>query len=161
MQEQEENFQPKDIAACRKAYLAAMDKVDSALAPPKMMKKKKATMKRPEKPAVDGIYVLFFDFNSSAITAESREVIRKAVFDYHLSKPAGIYLSGHTDTSGSPGYNVSLSERRLESVMNAMTYSQVPSTKIGTEAFGESKPLVRSGDGKKEPRNRRVEIIFE
>ena len=49
MQEQEENFQPKDIAACRKAFLAAMGKVESALEQPKMMKKK-ATMMRPEKP---------------------------------------------------------------------------------------------------------------
>ena len=159
MQEQEENFQPADIAACRKMFLAGMGKVEAALAEPKMVKK--PTMKRPEVPTIDGIYVLFFDFNSDELSAESKEVIRKAVFDFHLATPGKVYLSGHTDTVGAAAYNVDLSERRLESVVAAMTGSSVPGVTIQTEAFGETKPLVMSGNGKREPKNRRVEIIFE
>jgi OOP family OmpA-OmpF porin len=159
MQEQEENFQPADIAACRKMFLAGMGKVEAALAEPKMVKK--PTMKRPEVPTIDGIYVLFFDFDSSELTAESKEVIRKAVFDFHLATPGKVYLSGHTDTVGAAAYNVDLSERRLESVVGAMTGSSVPGVTIQTEAFGETKPLVMTGNGKREPKNRRVEIIFE
>jgi OOP family OmpA-OmpF porin len=36
----------------------------------------------------------------------------------------------------------------------------VPETAIATEAFGESRPLVDTADGVREPQNRRVEITF-
>jgi outer membrane protein OmpA-like peptidoglycan-associated protein len=161
MQEQEENFQPADIAACRKMFLAGMGMVEAAMATPAPKMEKKTTMVRPEKPEVDGIYVLFFDFDKSNLNAAAQEVVRKAIFDYHLTKPGKVYLSGHADTRGAASYNLELSKRRLETVVGAMTGSQVSGDNIETEAFGETKPLVMSGDGKKEPKNRRVEIIFE
>ena len=36
----------------------------------------------------------------------------------------------------------------------------VPDAAMSTEAFGESKPLVDTADGVREPQNRRVEITF-
>jgi len=36
----------------------------------------------------------------------------------------------------------------------------VPDSAMTTEAFGESKPLVDTADGVREPQNRRVEITF-
>jgi outer membrane protein OmpA-like peptidoglycan-associated protein len=36
----------------------------------------------------------------------------------------------------------------------------VPDASIVTEAFGESRPLVDTADGVREPQNRRVEITF-
>nr|MDP9415782.1 flagellar motor protein MotB [Pseudomonadota bacterium] len=36
----------------------------------------------------------------------------------------------------------------------------VPDGAITTEAFGESRPLVETADGVREPQNRRVEITF-
>jgi outer membrane protein OmpA-like peptidoglycan-associated protein len=36
----------------------------------------------------------------------------------------------------------------------------VPEGSMTTEAFGESRPLVETADGVREPQNRRVEITF-
>ena len=36
----------------------------------------------------------------------------------------------------------------------------VPDAAMSTEAFGESRPLVETADGVREPQNRRVEITF-
>jgi outer membrane protein OmpA-like peptidoglycan-associated protein len=36
----------------------------------------------------------------------------------------------------------------------------VPADAMGTEAFGEGRPLVDTADGVREPQNRRVEITF-
>ncbi len=36
----------------------------------------------------------------------------------------------------------------------------VPETAIATEAFGETRLLVETADGVREPQNRRVEITF-
>ena len=41
-----------------------------------------------------------------------------------------------------------------------MATKGVPDGSITTEAFGESRPLVDTADGVREPQNRRVEITF-
>ena len=161
MQEQEENFQPRHIAACRNSFFAAMADVETAMKPAKPMAMKKKVMKRPEKAIVDGVYVVFFDFDDATVNAAGQATINKAVYDYHLTKPGKVFLSGHADRAGSAKYNTALSERRLRSVLKALSGIGVPGGRIETEAFGESKPLIISGDGKREPKNRRVEIIFE
>jgi OOP family OmpA-OmpF porin len=161
MQEQEENIQPKDIAACRSAYLKAMGKLDDGLREVKPMMMKKTEAPAPMKePDVDGIYILYFDFDSDKLSIDARKVIGRVLSDYNLAKPEALYVEGHTDTSGSDSYNVRLSERRVKSVINALTVGGVPANSIKTGAMGERKPMV-SGDNKKELKNRRVEIIFE
>ena len=41
-----------------------------------------------------------------------------------------------------------------------MATKGVPDGVMSTEAFGESRPLVDTADGVREPQNRRVEITF-
>jgi len=161
MQEQEENFQPKDIARCRSDFLLAMAKVDEATREALPTTAAAPAPKEDDAARIDGIYVLFFDFNSSTLKPESMDVVRKAIFDYHLAKPEKIQVSGHTDAAGSNAYNEALSMRRVESVIDAMKAGLVPDGKFTTEAIGEKLPLVRNGLNQREYKNRRVEIIFE
>ena len=61
---------------------------------------------------------LNFPFNSSEITADSREKlarVAKALTDPSTIK-LGIIVSGHTDAQGSAEYNQLLSERRAQAV---------------------------------------------
>ena len=69
-------------------------------------------------------------------------------------------LAGHADKSGSDSYNVGLSQRRADSVRAYLAGKGIPETAMSTEAFGESRPLVETADGVREPQNRRVEITF-
>jgi outer membrane protein OmpA-like peptidoglycan-associated protein len=41
-----------------------------------------------------------------------------------------------------------------------MSAHGVPDSAMSTEAYGESRPLVETADGVREPQNRRVEITF-
>ncbi len=69
-------------------------------------------------------------------------------------------LGGHADRSGSADYNVGLSQRRADAVKAYLGGRGVPDGAMSTEAFGESRPLVETADGVREPQNRRVEITF-
>jgi OOP family OmpA-OmpF porin len=69
-------------------------------------------------------------------------------------------LAGHADKSGSPQYNVGLSERRNASVRAYLTSKGIPDGVITSEAFGESRPRVETADGVRELQNRRVEITY-
>jgi opacity protein-like surface antigen len=53
-----------------------------------------------------------------------------------------------------------LSQRRADAVKSYLAGKGVPDAAMSTEAFGESKPLVDTADGVREPQNRRVEITF-
>ncbi|HWH16856.1 MAG TPA: OmpA family protein, partial [Allosphingosinicella sp.] len=64
------------------------------------------------------------------------------------------------DRSGSASYNVGLSQRRADAVRSYLAGRGVPNGAMATEAFGESRPLVETADGVREPQNRRVEITF-
>lgn len=106
-------------------------------------------------------FLVFFDFNRSDITEDARKVINQAADN---AKKAGsttrINLTGHADRSGSAQYNLRLSQRRADAVKAELVKLGIPAGDISTVAKGEGDPLVPTADGVREPRNRRVEIVF-
>ena len=69
-----------------------------------------------------------------------------------------IILEGHTDRSGTEKYNLNLAELRAKNVKEFLLKKGMEEKTIITKIYGESKPLVHTKDGIKEPRNRRVKI---
>jgi outer membrane protein OmpA-like peptidoglycan-associated protein len=69
-----------------------------------------------------------------------------------------VVVVGHTDTSGSDAYNNRLSERRAKAVADALVGAGVGQTSLSVDWKGESQPAVQTGDGVKEPLNRRSTI---
>ena len=129
------------------------------------MKKKMPMMaakpRAPEPVDVDGIYLVFFDLNSSKLNPASQRILRKAAAEFALTDSPGMNLTGHTDKAGPAGYNYDLSQRRLNAVRGYLMKMGVTQPSLLSSAYGEEKPLVPTRDGKKEKRNRRVEIIFQ
>jgi OOP family OmpA-OmpF porin len=160
MEEQEENHQPNDISACKAGFEAAMKAVDEAMKP-KMMAKPKPKPAPPPKAVVDGLYIVFFDFDDDRPLGTSGKVILKAISDYKLDKPKNVRVTGHTDLAGSEEYNYALSVRRAENIRAMLADGGIPANVIVTNAAGETRPLRPTADGVREARNRRVEIEFE
>jgi len=69
-----------------------------------------------------------------------------------------IRVEGHTDSTGSESYNMVLSQRRADSVMDLIVQRGVPSTRIETMPYGESMPIAANSTGSGRAMNRRVEI---
>ena len=107
-----------------------------------------------------GPFLVFFDWDKSLITAEGAQILDRAAEQYAATGQTSIALAGHADKSGKDDYNVRLSQRRADAVKAYMATKGVPDSVITTEAFGESRPLVDTADGVREPQNRRVEITF-
>lgn len=107
-----------------------------------------------------GPYIVFFDFDSSAITAEAAMVLNGAVTAYQNCGTANVMLAGHTDTAGPAQYNMALAARRNASVRDYMTGQGIPADRISSEAFGQTRLRVPTADGVREPQNRRVEITY-
>ncbi len=107
-----------------------------------------------------GPFLVFFDWDKSLITAEAAQILDRAAEQYAATGQTSVALAGHADKSGKDDYNVRLSQRRADAVKAYMATKGVPDSVITTEAFGESRPLVDTADGVREPQNRRVEITF-
>ena len=105
-------------------------------------------------------FLVFFDWDKATLTPEARRIIASAADEYKKSGSTRIVATGHTDLSGSPEYNLRLSERRAEAVKAELVRLGVPATVITTIGKGEEDPLVPTKDGVREAQNRRVEIVI-
>lgn len=106
-------------------------------------------------------FLVFFGFNKSNLTSDAQGVISTAADTAKQMGSAQLVIVGHTDTSGSDTYNQSLSERRASAVRGALASHGIDDSKISTSGRGETSLLVQSGDGVKEPQNRRATIDLQ
>lgn len=106
-------------------------------------------------------FIVFFDFDSSALTPEAVGILKSASDAAKQGNFARIVLTGHADRAGPSDYNFGLSRRRADAVKAELVRLGVSSTEITTEAKGESEPLVPTADGVPEAQNRRVEILMQ
>ena len=111
-------------------------------------------------PCSPGPFIVFFEWDKSDITPEAAAILDGAVAQYQNCGSAKVMLAGHADKSGSPAYNVGLSQRRDDSVQAYLTAHSIPAGVITSEAFGESRPRVETADGVREVQNRRVEVTY-
>jgi OOP family OmpA-OmpF porin len=107
-----------------------------------------------------GPFIVFFDWDKDEITPAAAAILDNAAAGYQQVGSASVVLAGHADRSGSDEYNVGLSQRRANNVRAYLAGRGVPDAAITSEAYGESRPLVDTADGVREPQNRRVEITF-
>ena len=105
-------------------------------------------------------YLVFFDWDRADLTNRARQIIAEAASAAQRTQVTRIEVSGHTDKSGTPAYNQRLSVRRANNVAAELVRLGVPRQAILVAGFGESRPLVPTADGVREPQNRRVEIVF-
>ncbi len=115
----------------------------------------------PAPAAIQRSYLVFFDFNSSDITAEAGRVIQQASDNAKRGNVSRISATGHADRSGPDRYNMALSIRRANAVKAALVRAGIPENQIAVLGKGEAEPLVPTADGVREPQNRRVEIILQ
>jgi iron complex outermembrane receptor protein len=105
-------------------------------------------------------YMVFFDFNKSDLSPQAVTIVDQAAANAGPAKATEITVTGHTDTVGSDAYNMRLSRRRAESVAAELEKRGIASSEIEIVAKGKHDLLVPTGDGVREPQNRRVQIVY-
>ncbi len=103
-------------------------------------------------------FIVYFPFDQYMLTPEAQAVVQQAADYAKGGNAAHVTVIGHTDTSGSAAYNIRLSERRAKTTADALVAAGVPGAAMKVDWKGESEPAVQTGDGVKEPLNRRATI---
>ena len=71
-----------------------------------------------------------------------------------------IEMSAHTDSWGSDQYNFKLSDNRARSVMEYILSKGIATSRIRSQGYGETKPVVPNTSDENRQLNRRVEFTI-
>lgn len=71
-----------------------------------------------------------------------------------------VQIDGFTDSVGTDSYNEELSQRRANTVREALISRGIESSRIGTEGYGKSYPVANNSDSGGRQLNRRVEVVI-
>ncbi len=121
-----------------------------AQAPPPPVVKKKIVLRD-----------VHFDFDKSNIRPDAVPVLDEAVEVLKAQGGVAVIVEGHTDSVGRDAYNQKLSLRRADSVRQYLVKHGIPSNRITTEGFGESRPVASNDTADGRAQNRRVELRVE
>jgi outer membrane protein OmpA-like peptidoglycan-associated protein len=108
------------------------------------------------------VYHVEFEFDSADLTSNSIKSLG-ALVRYAQAPPAftKIKIEGHTDSVGSKAYNLELSKKRAQSVVNVLKSKyNLDANKIISQGVGESVPLADNGNYQGRKKNRRVEVTI-
>jgi outer membrane protein OmpA-like peptidoglycan-associated protein len=106
-------------------------------------------------------YLVFFDWDKAVLTDRAKQIVAEAAAASTKVQVTRIEVNGYTDTSGTPTYNQGLSVARAKAVMAELLKDGVPASAMVVMGYGETHLLVPTGNGVREPQNRRVEIIIK
>lgn len=104
--------------------------------------------------------IIYFDYDSANIRAESRPVIEANSKALTKNQRTITQLEGHTDERGSREYNIALGERRANSVRQYMIGLGVSPQQVRVVSYGEERPASGGQDEQSYALNRRVEIVY-
>ena len=104
-------------------------------------------------------FLLYFYHDSTKLKKSSQKLLPEIIKAYHDRSSTDISVIGHTDTVGDKNYNYKLSLRRAKKIGAYLMKKGVPEDEIQTVSHGEENPLIKTRDGKSEPKNRRVEVL--
>ncbi len=114
----------------------------------------------PAAPSAARTYLIFFDFDRADLTPRARDIVAEAVRNSARVQHTRIDVSGHADRTGDEAYNQRLSLARAQAVATELGRWGVPPQIIDIRGYGDTRPLVPTAAGVREPQNRRVEIVY-
>jgi VWFA-related protein len=101
-----------------------------------------------------------FDFDRATIRPESLPLLERIADAMKANPSLAIEVRGHTDDRGSDEYNMRLSQRRAEAVVEALVAMGIERKRLSAVGFGKTRPLVPNTSEENRARNRRTEFVI-
>ena len=106
---------------------------------------------------------VYFEYDKSNITAQGAVELDKLVKVMKDYPAMVIFVKSHTDSNGSAGYNLSLSERRAQSTVQYLISKGIATARISGKGFGSTEQKVKCGTNctpEQDAQNRRSEFLI-
>lgn len=100
---------------------------------------------------------IYYDFDKYELKEESKKELDKLVNILLETPNVEIVINSHTDEQGTEEYNLRLSEKRSQSVVNYLIEKGVDPKRLQAKGYGESQPLIKNAKTEEEhAKNRRT-----
>jgi OmpA-OmpF porin, OOP family len=109
----------------------------------------------------DGFVALDIQFTSgkAEILPESRPIIDEIISLLKKRPNLRIGVEGHTDNTGNPAANKTLSNARAKAVAEAIAAAGVSSNRLEPSGYGQERPIADNRTEEGRAKNRRVELV--
>ena len=101
-----------------------------------------------------------FATDSSDLRPQFYDVLNSVVRVLSEFDKTVIRVAGHTDSTGTPNHNQTLSERRAETVAQYLVTHDVAELRVEAIGFGATAPVASNASVEGRQRNRRVELVL-
>ncbi len=101
---------------------------------------------------------VFFDFDKNELKQESFVELDKLADLLKKNPTVKIEISGHTDNKGDKKYNLTLSQKRAESVVNYLVQKGIAAARLVAKGFGDTMPIAPNDTEESKAKNRRTEV---
>ncbi|KND54384.1 Outer membrane lipoprotein omp16 precursor [Candidatus Paraburkholderia kirkii] len=101
-----------------------------------------------------------FDTNSYAIKPSFDPVLNSVTQTMQQHPELIANVVGHTDNTGQPAYNQTLSQNRAQSVASYISSHGVPAQRLSAQGMGQNQPIADNSTEASRAQNRRVEIYL-
>lgn len=105
--------------------------------------------------------ITYFDFDSAALSAETKVVLDSAINKFAKNPSARIVISGHADERGTREYNLALGHQRASNVADYIVAKGIDGLRVKKVSYGKERPMVKGSNETAWSKNRRVEINEE
>lgn len=103
---------------------------------------------------------IYFETEKYNVNADSRESLDRLVNILKEYTGSNILVEGHTDSTGSDAYNLTLSKNRAQAVTNYLIQNGITRDRMDTKWYGESQPKYDNSTVEGRAQNRRVELAI-
>ena len=106
---------------------------------------------------------IMFDYDKQNIKSQAAFELDKVVAIMKKYPSMEIKVESHTDHNGTEAYNMALSNRRAASTMQYIISKGIDKTRLSSQGYGKTKPLVACGANctdEQNEKNRRSEFII-
>lgn len=87
---------------------------------------------------------VLFNFNSDELDGPAQQLLHEVYMILVRNPKWIVQLSGHSDSVGSPEYNIKLSKNRVRSVKKSLVKYGIQPERIKTRVFGEAAPIAKN-----------------
>lgn len=109
----------------------------------------------------DGRVALYinFDVDKATLRPDAQPILAEIDKLLQVDPALKLSIEGHTDNTGAPDHNQTLSAARARSVLGALVGLGVDPARLQSRGFGQDKPLADNASEDGRAKNRRVELV--
>ncbi len=108
---------------------------------------------------IPGLATVHFEYDRFTLSPEARNILAQNADFMRKNENISLQIEGHCDSRGSIEYNLTLGERRANSVKSYLASLGIPETRLSILSYGEEKPVNAGDNESAHAANRRANFV--